>query len=165
MAIKVHGKSVATYDGWITITPYLLGDYVEPTNPNGKCYKCTQAGTSGSAEPTWRSEVGATVEDGEVIWTCEDYAEAPNPLAVELDTSDYGGCPYKEIWVKSDSAEVQDFIVYGSFDGVNWRQIDEITVPHANRDNRHKGIQNAYPFIKVSTAAVQMNEIEIVAGE
>ena len=165
MSIRVHGRSVLTYDEWVAETSYSTGDYVTPTVPNNKCYRCTAAGVSGLTEPTWNPEVGATVEDGSVVWTCEDYAEAPNPLTIELNASGKGGLPHKEIWVKSNSVEKVDFIVYGSYDGVNWRQIDEIKVPHARRDNRHKGLQNAYPFIRVSVDAQANNEIEIVAGE
>lgn len=165
MAVRAYGKSVATYTDWSATTPYLLNVYVRPTTPNGYCYRCTQAGTSGLAEPAWIPEVGATVTDGDVVWVCEDYASAPNPLTVELDTRDFGGCPMKDIWVKSDTVENQDFVVYGSYDGVSWRQLDELSVPHGGRDNRHKGLQNAYPFTKVSTEVSANNEIEIVAGE
>ena len=165
MAVRVYKKSVATYTGWVAETVYIIDNFVRPAIPNGYCYKCTIAGNSGLTEPVWIPEVGATVADGGVVWTCEDYAEAPNPLSVELDVRGRGGYSLKEIWVKSNTVENLDFIVYGSYDGVSWRQIDELSIPQGSRDNRHKGLQNAYPFIRVSTNAIQLNEIEIVAGE
>lgn len=172
MSIRVYGKSVATYTAWQGATAYQLNDYCRPTEDNDLCYKCTEAGTSDSTvptpvEPTWPNVVGQTVQDGTVIWTCEDKAEAANPLSVTISAKSMGGYSLKDIWVKSTGG-TGDFVVYGSYDNVNWRQIDEITVPIAGRDNRYKGLTNAYPFIKVSTSAelaAKVNEIEIVAGE
>lgn len=88
-----------------------------------------------------------------------------SPLTVILDTGDYvSRFPLKEIWVKDvGSAE---FIIYGSYDGSDgsWRQIDELTVPHGQRDNNHKSLLCGYRFIKVSTESQTESEIEIVAG-
>ncbi|KKK61253.1 hypothetical protein LCGC14_3016190 [marine sediment metagenome] len=117
---------------------------------------------SGEIEPSWNSIPEQTTQDGTVLWTCRDYEGAPAALTVTVNPEGYGALPLKDIWVKSDGAV--EFTVYGSYDGVNWRQIDEITVPHANRDNRHKRLENAYRFIRVSTETVATNEIEIVAG-
>lgn len=62
----------ATASGWVTTTAYALGDWVEPTTPNGFIYKATAAGTSGASEPTWPTTVGGTVVDGTVTWTAYD---------------------------------------------------------------------------------------------
>ncbi|MEA3432061.1 MAG: hypothetical protein U9R01_05215 [candidate division WOR-3 bacterium] len=56
---------------WAASTAYSLGDYVRPTTANGYVYKCTTAGTSGAAEPTWPTTIGQTVTDGSVVWTCD----------------------------------------------------------------------------------------------
>ena len=166
MAIRVLEKSVATYSSWTDIIPYSLDDYVRPITSNGYCYRCTQAGTSGETEPVWIPTVGATVNDGDIVWTCEDYAVSPNPLTAELNVTGQGGYPSKDIWVKSDYAGEAEFVIYGSFNGIDWRRIDEMSVPHSSgRDNRHNGLRNAYPFIRVSTDVSANNEIEIVAGE
>lgn len=60
----------ATATAWLATTAYVLGDWVEPTTPNGFVYKCTAAGTSGGSEPTWPTTEGGTVVDGTVTWTC-----------------------------------------------------------------------------------------------
>ena len=168
MAIRAYGKSVATYTAWQAATPYLLGDFRVSTVDDGFCYEVTQAGTSSSGEnptePTWPDVPGQTIQDGTVVWTCREKEEAPGPLSVVLALGDSGGYSLKDIWVTSTAAG--DFIVYGSYNGVNWRQIDELTVPqNPNKPDRHKGLQNAYPFIKVSTDLVAVNEIEIVASQ
>lgn len=170
MAVRAYGKSVQSYTAWAASTEYSLEDYCVPTTDNGMCYECTTTGTSDSSiptplEPTWPNIVGQTVVDGTVTWTCRDKTASPSALSVILNCSGTGGFAHKDIWVKSDSEENLDFIVYGSFDGVGWRQIDELNVPHANRDNRHKGFVNSYDFIKVETDGVFSNEIEIVGGE
>jgi len=81
-------------------------------------------------------------------------------LAVELDTGLYGGRTTVEVWVKSSAAA--DFEVYGSRDGSNWRLVDTISLAGADED--HRGYQNAYRYIRVTTAAANDNEIEIVAS-
>lgn len=165
MAKRVYGKSVASYSAWAAETEYSLEDYRVPTTDNGMRYECTTAGISGETEPVWDKGLGSTTSDGTVVWTCREKEASPAPLSVEIDTRGLGGAPLRDIWVKSDSEEEAPFIVYGSHDGVNWRQIDEFSVPHGERDNRHKGLQTAYLFIKVSTETSANNEIEIVAGE
>ena len=54
------------YDAWEAAHAYSLNDMIEA---NGKVYKCTTAGTSGSAAPTWPST--GTVSDGAgaLVWT------------------------------------------------------------------------------------------------
>ena len=93
------------------------------------------------------------------------YGISSSPLVVELDTGGHDNSIQKDIWVRDVAGA--EFIVYGSHNGEegSWRQIDELTVPHGNRDNRYKGLQNAYRFIRVSTNSETKSEIEIVAGE
>ena len=171
MTIKAYGKSVKTYTAWVAETEYQLGGFRVPTVDNGLCYEVTTAGISSSGEtpvePSWPDLVGLTVKDGTVVWTCREKEAEANPLSVTISVENAGGYSLKDIWVSSDLGEneVSEFIVYGSYEGVNWRQIDEIDLPHGSRNNRHKGFQTAYPFIKVETEAVFNNEIEIVASQ
>ncbi|KKN29860.1 hypothetical protein LCGC14_0839890 [marine sediment metagenome] len=165
MAVRAYGRSLATYNSWVTLTSYVLTNRVIPTTYNGKSYECTTAGTSGLDEPTWNTELDSTIDDGTIVWTCQDYESIPAALTVMLDTSGQGNPPLKDVWVKSDSPAEAEFIIEGSYDGENWRRLDEMSLPHSSgRDNRHKGLENAYRFIRVSTETVASNEIEIVAG-
>ena len=63
---------------WQVSHAYTLGMIVVPTgspglpySPNGHYYRCTDAGTSDSSEPTWppASPPDGTVTDGTVTWT------------------------------------------------------------------------------------------------
>jgi hypothetical protein len=73
---KVHNRC------WIASTAYNLGDIRKPSQPNrnGFRYRVTTAGTTGSSEPTWPLEIGATVTDGSAIWTCDDIEEGWYPI-------------------------------------------------------------------------------------
>lgn len=167
MSIRAYGHSTTDHPTWASGAEYGLLNFVIPTIPNTYCYECVGVGVSGTVEPTWPTTPGQTVVDGDeeqenpVTWTCRSLV-APNPLSVELNTEVQGGCPYKDIWVRN-SGEAE-FIVYGSHDGSNWRQIDELETPQGDRDNRHKGLQNAYHRIKVVVDSPNESEIEIVAG-
>jgi len=59
------------FKAWAASTPYLLGDSVMPTTPNGYYYTVTTAGTSGTTQPVWPTTKGSTVTDGTVVWTNE----------------------------------------------------------------------------------------------
>lgn len=60
---------------WTASTTYAANDIRKPSQPNrnGYRYKVTAGGggSSGSSEPTWPPEIGATVTDGALTWTCE----------------------------------------------------------------------------------------------
>jgi len=60
-----------TSDGvWTASTAYNLGDIIEPTTANGYRYECVTAGTSGTTEPTWTTNIGDQIVDGGVTWQC-----------------------------------------------------------------------------------------------
>jgi len=59
----------AAYHGnpkWRSGTAYAVNATVIPTNPNGRYYTCTTAGTSGATEPAWFR--GGSLSDGTVQW-------------------------------------------------------------------------------------------------
>ena len=58
---------------WATGVAYSAGDIVRPTTVNGRSYKCTIAGTSGGAEPSWGTTVNGTTVDNTVTWTENTY--------------------------------------------------------------------------------------------
>lgn len=54
---------------WRPSHTYAVGDWVVPVVWNGLIYRCTTAGTSGAAEPSWPAATGGTVPDGGAVWT------------------------------------------------------------------------------------------------
>lgn len=65
---KVHTQH------WVASATYAVGDQRRPTQPNrtGFSYKVTSitTGVAAGTEPTWPEELGKTVVDGGVTWTC-----------------------------------------------------------------------------------------------
>jgi hypothetical protein len=54
---------------WAATHAYVVNDIVRPTTSNGFIYRCTVAGTSGGAQPSFpTTPIGATVTDGGVTW-------------------------------------------------------------------------------------------------
>lgn len=96
-----HHSLVAKIDNlaWAASTAYSLNAkrVPTPTVRNGWVYKATTAGTSGGSEPAWPDELGATVSDGSVVWTCESLEEnwyaifSFSGAVVRLDTTSYTG--------------------------------------------------------------------------
>ena len=62
---------------WAATTAYTkrttydatTGSLVKPISYNGAWFYCSTAGTSGGSEPSWNTTVGATTNDGTVVWT------------------------------------------------------------------------------------------------
>lgn len=69
-------NSAPAWQKWQASTAYSQYDIRIPTTTtltegySGFYYVATTGGTSGAAEPTWPTTVGATVTDGSVVWTC-----------------------------------------------------------------------------------------------
>lgn len=80
-------------------------------------------------------------------------------LTVTLDTGPYGRSVI-EVWVKSSAAAT--FNVESSKDGTNWRLVDTISLTAAGE--AHRGYNNAYRHVRVSTSAPNNNEVEITAS-
>ena len=59
------------YTVWAASTAFSVGDVRRASvlQPSGLVFKCTTAGTSGTAEPNWATDIGNTVNDGTVVWT------------------------------------------------------------------------------------------------
>ncbi len=77
--INVYGLSTQQLDPygqkplgapWLASTPYLVGEYVQPTvtGGNGHLYRCLVAGTTNATEPSWPLTENATVTDAGVTW-------------------------------------------------------------------------------------------------
>ncbi len=68
---------------WTATTAKSVGDTVTPTAANGRCYRCTTAGTTGGSAPTFPTTVGGTVTDGTVVWTAQSDAWAYLPAGTD----------------------------------------------------------------------------------
>ena len=79
------------YTAWAASTAFAVGDVRRATTSqnSGLVFECTTAGTSGSSEPTWPTDIGSTLTDNTVVWTAISsiYADlstlAPNAI-IEL---------------------------------------------------------------------------------
>jgi len=56
---------------WAASTAFSVGDVRRATSSqnSGLVFECTTAGTSGSSEPTWPTDIGSTLTDNTVVWT------------------------------------------------------------------------------------------------
>ncbi|MGA7781159.1 MAG: hypothetical protein WCA85_26100 [Paraburkholderia sp.] len=68
-ATRYVGLIVASAGQSPRSTAVTSGQYTVPATLNGRLYKCTTAGTTGSGEPTWPTAAGGTVTDGTAVWT------------------------------------------------------------------------------------------------
>tara|TARA_A100001515_G_C4559220_1_gene206039 strand:- start:311 stop:1204 length:894 start_codon:yes stop_codon:yes gene_type:complete len=59
------------YTAWAASTAFAVGDVRRATasQNSGLVFECTTAGTSGSSEPTWPTDIGSTITDNTVVWT------------------------------------------------------------------------------------------------
>ena len=59
------------YTAWAASTGFAVGDVRRATTSqnSGLVFECTTAGTSGSSEPTWPTDIGSTITDNTVVWT------------------------------------------------------------------------------------------------
>ena len=59
------------YTAWAASTAFSVGDVRRATSSqnSGLVFECTTAGTSGSSEPTWPTDIGSTLTDNTVVWT------------------------------------------------------------------------------------------------
>jgi hypothetical protein len=88
---------------WTPSTVYAANEIRKPSQPNrnGYRYKVTSGGggSSGSSEPAWPCEYGATVTDGALTWTCEGLEDSwytirsINDTTVKLDNAPASGTP------------------------------------------------------------------------
>ena len=56
---------------WAASTAFSVGDIRRATTEqaSGLFFRCTTAGTSGSSEPSWPTDIGSTVTDNTCVWT------------------------------------------------------------------------------------------------
>lgn len=64
-------------------------DYAADTviGADGWLYRCTQAGRSGSATPSWLAVAGSNTSDGAAVWRCIGHSHATNSVKLALSKS------------------------------------------------------------------------------
>lgn len=109
---------------WSGSTAFSVGDIRRASvqQPSGLFFRCTTAGNSASAEPSWPNNVGDTVTDGTCVWTAiasafEELAKI-NPSAIielfelRLDSALHGSNDIYR-WHAGANADVTGDIVFG----------------------------------------------------
>ena len=112
------------YAAWTASTAYSVGDVVRATTlqTTGLVFRCTVAGTSGAAEPSWPTDIGSTIADGGVTWAAISsvYGDvailAPNAIVelfeLELDATLHGASTVY-YWHAGTNENVTGNIIYG----------------------------------------------------
>lgn len=109
---------------WSGSTAFSVGDIrrASEQQPSGLFFRCTTAGNSASAEPSWPNNVGDTVTDGTCVWAAiasafEELAKI-NPSAIielfelRLDSALHGSNDIYR-WHAGANADVTGDIVFG----------------------------------------------------
>ena len=117
------------YTAWAASTAFSVGDVRRATSSqnSGLVFECTTAGTSGSSEPTWPTDIGSTLTDNTVVWTAISsiYADlsalAPDAI-IELFELHYDNTLHGSTdilrWHAGSNADVTGNITWNSNDYV-----------------------------------------------
>ena len=117
------------YTAWDASTAFSVGDVRRATasQNSGLVFECTTAGTSGSSEPTWPTDIGSTLTDNTVVWTAISsiYADlstlAPDAI-IELFELHYDNTLHGSTdilrWHAGSNADVTGNITWNSNDYV-----------------------------------------------
>ncbi len=70
------------FNTWSKNTAYGASAYIVPNPSNGSFYQAFQGGISGSTQPIFPTILGATVQDGTLVWTCQGPIFSANGLAL-----------------------------------------------------------------------------------
>tara|TARA_R100000781_G_scaffold112818_1_gene80436 strand:+ start:566 stop:1459 length:894 start_codon:yes stop_codon:yes gene_type:complete len=113
------------FTAWAAGASISLGDVRRATTaqPSGLVFKCTTAGTTAGAEPTWATDIGSTITDNSVVWTAVSavYEELavlePNTIIelfeLHLDATLHGSSDVYR-WHSGSNADVTGNIVFNS---------------------------------------------------
>ena len=109
---------------WAASTAFSVGDIRRATTDqaSGLFFRCTTAGTSGSSEPSWPTDINSTVTDNTCVWTAiasayEELAKL-NPSAIielfelHLDNSLHGSSDVYRFHAGANAA-VTGNVVFG----------------------------------------------------
>jgi len=124
---------------WRAGADYLAGDFVRPSVANGFDYECTTAGqVNGKKEPNWAqaATVGATFQDGSVVWTCR--ALSTSSLLRTISTSAWAGgaLTIDGAGINNSAGEQQAFaFVSGGVAGTTYRVTNHVVFSDGAEDD------------------------------
>ncbi len=91
-----------TFGAWASLHAYAVGNLL--IDSNGNTQRCTTAGTSGAAAPSWATAMGGTTTDNTVTWTLVALHTAPRPMIAHVVVPAFpyaGGANYSGTWTIS----------------------------------------------------------------
>jgi hypothetical protein len=86
-------RATRGFSNQIRNTAVSIGDTVIPALPNGRIYRVSTAGTTGSGEPAFPTTDGATVADGTAVWT----EMTPDLEAFNANVTEVSGGSYARV--------------------------------------------------------------------
>ena len=143
---------------WAASTAFSVGDIRRATTEqaSGLFFRCTTAGTSGSSEPSWPTDIGSTVTDNTCVWTgiASAYEELAklNPSAIielfelHLDSTLHGSTDVYRFHAGANAAITGNVVFNGNtytripveadgFEFSNTGSLPRPTLTIANLDN------------------------------
>jgi hypothetical protein len=90
------------FGAWVSLHAYAAGNLL--IDSNGNTQRCTTAGTSGAAAPSWATTMGGTTTDSTVTWTLAAMHTAPSPMIAHVVVPAFpytGGANYSGTWTIS----------------------------------------------------------------
>ena len=111
---------------WAASTAFSVGDIRRATTEqaSGLWFRCTTAGTSGSGEPSWPTDIGSTITDNTCVWTAissvyEDVsALAPSAIIelfeLQLDSTLHGSSDVYRFHAGSNAAVTGNIVWNGN---------------------------------------------------
>ena len=84
---------------WAASSAKTLGALL--VDANGNIQRCTTAGTTGGAPPSWATTLNATTADGSVVWTLVALHTAPGPMLAHALVPAFafnGSADYQGTW-------------------------------------------------------------------
>lgn len=123
---------------WTASTAKSVGALVNPTVSNGKSYRMTSgSGSTGGAQPTWPTTVGATVVDNGITWTCVDLVSFPSPHIPQPIFFDgyvflMADTPAREVF----NSAVQDILTWKSDNFISAEMYPDKSVGIARQSNQ-----------------------------
>lgn len=140
-----HGQNAASARA--NTTAYDVDDYYLPATPNGYVYKCTIAGTSDAAPPTFGTTVGDTFADGtatfrnvgKVLLVVDtDYTASGGGITLTDDAGIYDGESLIVSYTKANAYTIEALLNAAQeyelfFDGLNEARSGKAVTVHAYR--------------------------------